>query len=160
MIKAIFSKIVPDFEFNTHFLDEDIDALYRSERRTGKIINGLTMVTLFTACLGLFGLAAFAAQTRTKEIGIRKVLGASTVNITILLSKEFVRFVFIANLIAWPLGYFVMRKWLEGYTYRIDFGLSIFIFSGFAILMLALLTVSFQSVRAAKANPVHSLKDE
>ena len=114
----------------------------------------------FIACLGLFGLASFMAERRTKEIGIRKVLGAKVAGIVLLLSKEFALWVVIANIISWPLAYFISNKWLQGFAYRINLGWEIFIFSTVLALVIAVLTVSYQAVKAAVANPVESLRYE
>ncbi|MFQ5629018.1 MAG: ABC transporter permease [bacterium] len=159
-LRQTFLQIAPDYPFEYHFLDERIDSLYRAEVRTGQIINWFTFLTIFTSCLGLFGLAAFMAQNRTKEIGIRKVLGASVFKIVSLLSTEFAKLVLLANIIAWPIGYFAMRTWLQNYAYRIDLSLRTFVLSASVVLTIALLTVSSQAIKAAIANPVDSLKDE
>ncbi len=148
------------FRFTYNFLDEQIDAFYQSERKIKSILELFTILALFTACLGLFGLASFLAEKRTKEIGIRKVLGASVLEIMLLLSSEFVKWVGIAALIAWPLAYYAMQRWLQTFAYRTAIGFGIFFFSGLAALAIALLTVGFQSVKAARANPVESLRYE
>ncbi|NIO48587.1 MAG: FtsX-like permease family protein [Candidatus Aminicenantes bacterium] len=146
------------FEFN--FLEEAVDRTYRNIERTGKLINNFTVLAVFIACLGLFGLASFMAEQRTKEIGIRKVFGASMSSIILLLMKEFIKYVLIANIFAWPIAYYFMNRWLENFPYRSKFGLDIFIFSVTLTLVLALLTVSYQSIKAAIANPVDSLRYE
>ena len=117
-------------------------------------------MSIFVACLGLLGLAAFLAEEKTKEIGIRKAIGASTGNILVLLSREFTKWVLVANVAAWPLAWFVMRKWLQNFAYQTRMGIELFVISGVAALAVALLTVSFQSIKAALANPVDSLKYE
>jgi putative ABC transport system permease protein len=142
------------------FLDEEFDGLYRAEARLSKIFAGFSFLAIFIACLGLFGLAAFVAEQRTKEIGIRKVLGASVSNIVVHLSKDFARWVLIANLIAWPLGFWFMNDWLATFAYRIDIDWWMFALTGSMTLMVALLTVSTQAFRAALANPVESLRCE
>jgi ABC-type antimicrobial peptide transport system permease subunit len=159
-IKAVFSKIAPDYPFVYRFLDESIDNLYSSERRTGLIMNVFTLLTVLTSCLGLFGLAAFTAQNRKKEIGIRKVLGASVVKIVSLLSSEFSRLVLLSNIIAWPIGFYIMSRWLRNYSYKIHLSLWIFVLAAVTAFVIALLTVSYQSIRASTANPVDSLKYE
>jgi putative ABC transport system permease protein len=141
-------------------LDENIDSLYKTEMRLGSLVKYGALVAIFIACLGLFGLASFTAEQRTKEIGIRKVLGASVANITVLLTKEFTRWVLAANIIAWPVGYFVMRKWLENFAYRIDIPIWAFVFSGLLVLGLSLLIVCHKAIKAALANPVDSLRYE
>jgi putative ABC transport system permease protein len=118
------------------------------------------MIAILIGCLGLFGLASFTAVQRTKEIGIRKVLGASVSGIVALLSKEFLKLVLIANLIAWPVAWFAMSKWLENFAYSIDIGVGTFLLAAALALLIALLTVSYQSIKAALANPVKSLRNE
>ena len=137
-----------------------IDNLYQTERKIGKIFGYFTGLAIFIACLGLFGLASFMAERRTKEIGIRKVLGAKVAGIVLLLSKEFALWVLIANIVSWPLAYFISIKWQQGFAYRIDLGWEIFIFSAVLALVIAVLTVSYQAVKAAVANPVESLRYE
>jgi len=150
----------PEFPFVYQFLDEDYGQLYRSEERIGAITRIFTFLAIFVSCLGLFGLASFMAQRRTKEIGIRKVLGATAPGIVFILSREFTKWIVLANVFAWPVAYFVMRNWLKNFPYRITIGVGIFLFSGFLTLFIALLTVSYQSIKAALANPVQSLKYE
>jgi putative ABC transport system permease protein len=134
--------------------------LYRAEERLGKIFSAFSFLAIFIACLGLFGLASFTAEQRTKEIGIRKVLGASVSNIIFLLSKEFTRWVIVANLIAWPVAYLAMRRWLESFAYRVGITPWAFLLSAFMALVIAFLTVSFQAVKAALANPVDCIRYE
>jgi putative ABC transport system permease protein len=117
-------------------------------------------LAVFVACLGLFGLASFSVQQRTKEIGVRKVLGASVREIVMLLSKEFTKWILAANLIAWPLAYYMMNRWLENFAYRINVKWDIFIFAGILTAVIAFFTISFHSMRAAKSNPVDALKYE
>jgi putative ABC transport system permease protein len=159
-LTATWGKLVPGMPFDYQFLDENIDRLYRTDQRMGKIINSFTILALFIACLGLFGMASFTTQQRTKEIGIRKVLGATVSEITFSLIREFSRWVILANLIAWPLAYFTMNRMLEVYAYRISLDIWIFLAAGAAALVLAVVTVSYQSIRAALANPVESLRYE
>ena len=146
--------------FTYSFLDEDFEKLYVSEQRTGKIFIYFTFFAIFIACLGLFGLITYAAQQRTKEIGIRKVLGASVRGIVTLLSKDFIKLVLIAILIATPIAWYVMNRWLEDFTYRIEIQWWIFVLAGLLALIIALLTVSFQSVKAALMDPVKSLQSD
>ena len=160
IIKAEWEKLAPNEMFQYGFLDEDFDALYRSEQRLGKIFYLFTGIAIFIACLGLFGLAAFISEQRTKEIGIRKALGASELGISALLSKEFVKYVALALLIAIFPAYHIMSGWLESFAYRISISPLVFIISGFIALFIALITVSYQAIKAAKANPVESLKYE
>lgn len=159
-IENAWRGLVPEFPFEFQFLDVHFDRIYRSDQRVEKIINTFTFLTLSIACLGLFGLATFTAEQRTKEIGIRKVLGASISRIIVLLAKEFTKWVIVANIVAWPLGYFVMNKLLQGYAYRIKIGWWMFVFSGGMALLISLITVSFQAFKAARANPVEALKYE
>ena len=159
-IEKTWKKINPVFPFEFNFLDEAFDRTYRNIERTGKLINIFSILAVFIACLGLFGLASFMAEQRTKEIGIRKAIGASVSNIILLQMKEFIQCVLIANIIAWPIAYYFMKRWLENFPYRSKLGLDIFIFSVTLTLVLALLTVSYQSIKAAITNPVDSLRYE
>ncbi len=159
-IEDVYKQFNPEFPFTYRFLDDDYDMMYRTEERSGKIINSFAGFTIFISCLGLFGLASFMAEQKTKEIGIRKVLGASVPTIIRLLSKEFIILVSAANIIAWPAAYFYSQKWLEDFSYRISLGWYVFIISGLTALIIAVLTVSFQSAKAARANPSSSLKYE
>jgi putative ABC transport system permease protein len=146
--------------FEYSFVDENLSSMYQTELRLGKIFGIFSGLAIFIACLGLFGLASFTTEQRTKEIGIRKVLGASVAGIVAMLSKDFLKLVLIANAIAWPLGWYGMRLWLQDYAFRVDMGWWVFALAGAATLFIALLTVSFQAVRAAVANPVRSLRRE
>ena len=143
-----------------HFVDETLDSLYRTEQRLSTIFNLFTILAIFVSCLGLFGLASFMAENRTKEIGIRKVLGASVSNIVLFLSKEFVMLVIIANIIAWPVAYYVMNTWLQNFAYRTNISIWTFVFSTAMALAVALFTISYQSIKAAVAQPVESLRYE
>jgi putative ABC transport system permease protein len=133
---------------------------YLAEQKTGTILNIFALLTIFVACLGLFGLATYTAEQRTKEIGIRKVLGATVTQVTNMLSKEFLRLVCIACVIAFPLAWWAMSKWLQDFAYKIQISWWVFLVAGVAALAVALLTVSFQSIKAALMNPVKSLKAE
>ncbi len=157
---SVWKKYAGDFEFDYRFLDESLDTLYRGEQRVGRIINVFTLLSVFVSCLGLFGLASFMALRRTKEIGIRKVLGASISGVVVLLTKEFSKWVLIANAIAWPLSYLALSGWLREFPYRTDIKLWIFLGTGLMTLLIALLTVSYQSLRAALSNPADSLRYE
>jgi putative ABC transport system permease protein len=159
-ISETWASVVPQFSFEFDFLDDKIDAEYKTDYRIEDIINSFTFLIIFIACLGLFGLASYTAEQRTKEIGIRKVLGSSITNIVILQTKEFSKWILIANIIAWPVAYFAMQSWLEGFAYRAELDLWIFILSGGIALTIAILTVSYQAIKAALANPVESLKYE
>lgn len=148
------------YSFEYFFLDESLDERYRAEKATGTLLKYFTFLAIFISCISLLGLISFIAQQRTKEIGIRKVLGAPVSSIIKLLVKEFVLLVVLANLIAWPLAYFVVKKWLENFAYKADIEFALFALSGGLALIIALLTVSFQSIKAATANPVDSLRYE
>jgi putative ABC transport system permease protein len=146
--------------FEYKFLDETFEKYYLAEERLTQTLGIFSALAIGIACLGLFGLAAFTAEQRTKEIGIRKVLGASVNGIIALLSKDFIKLVLLANLIAWPLAYFAMSNWLQDFAYRIDLGWRVFALAGGLALLIALLTVSVQAAKAALANPVNSLRYE
>ncbi len=146
--------------FQYSFLDDSFDAQYRADERLSKIFSYFSILAIFIACLGLFGLASYTAEQRTKEIGIRKVLGATLSGIVELLTKEFSKWVLFANIIAWPVAYFAMRKWLQGFAYRTSIEFYTFVLSAIIALIIALATVSYQAIRAAKTDPVNSLKYE
>ena len=148
------------YPFEYQFLDEDFHNLYKKEATLGKIFQSMAGLAVFVACLGLLGLASFIAEQRTKEIGIRKVLGSSTAGIVSLLNREFLNSIAVANLIAWPIAYFTMRGWLQKFAYRAEMEVWIFLLSAAIGIAVALLTVSLQTLRAARANPVKSLKHE
>ncbi len=159
-LEKSWKNIFPAYDFSYRFLDEDFNMLYRSEGRMGNLFKYFTVLAVFIACLGLFGLASFMAEQRTKEVGIRKILGASVFNVVKLLSGEFILLVSIANIIAWPAAYFCMREWLKNFAYHTDPGPGLFILTGTLALIIALITVSIQAVKAARANPVDTLKYE
>jgi putative ABC transport system permease protein len=159
-LEAIYQKNLPDSAFEYTFLDQFLNTLYRSEQRTATIVLIFAGLAIFIACLGLFGLAAFTAEQRTKEIGVRKVLGASVASIVTLLSKDFLKLVFIALVIASPLAWWAMNRWLQDFAYKITIDWWVFAGAGLLAVSIALLTVSFQSVKAALKNPVKSLRSE
>ncbi len=159
-LRQRWEAIFPESPFVFSFLDEDLNRLYRAEEKMGQVFGYFTILAVMISCLGLFGLAAFAAEQRTKEIGVRKVLGASVSGIAALLSKEFLKLVLLANLIACPLAYFAMNKWLQDFAYCIDIGWWVFALAGGTALLIALLTVSTQALKAALANPVEALRYE
>lgn len=146
--------------FNYEFVDESFDALFRSEQRLGKVFTVFTMLAILVACLGLLGLASFTAEQKTKEIGIRKALGATVGNVMMLLSKDFTRLVIIAFVIAVPVSFYIMDNWLNNFAYHVEIGFGVFVFSGLISLVIAWLTVSYQSFMAARSNPVRSLRSE
>ena len=155
-----WKNFAPTQPFTYSFLDQDFAALYRTERKTAWIFSGLAGLALLIACFGLFGLAAYTAAQRTKEIGVRKVLGATVASIIMLLSREYLQLVGIAFLIAAPLAYVLMGQWLNDFAYRIDLSWTIFLIAGATALLVAISTVSYQAVRAALADPVQSLRYE
>ncbi len=159
-IENTWNRLIPHYPFGYMFLDEAFDRMYRNEQTIGTLLKYFAVLAVFVACLGLFGLASFTAEQRTKEIGIRKVLGASTSQITLLLCREFFVLVLLANLIAWPAAYFVMNNWLHNYAYKTSLGLFIFFTAMGLALIIAIISVSYQAVRAALGNPVNSLRYE
>jgi putative ABC transport system permease protein len=152
--------MAPGQPFSYSFMDDDFNGIYKSEQRTGKISLSFSLLAICIACLGLFGLAAYAAEQRTKEIGIRKVLGASVSNIIALLSTDFLRLVLLAALITFPLAWWAMHSWLQDFAYRISIGWDTFLLASLLSVGIALLTVSFQAVKAAVSNPVKALRSE
>jgi len=159
-IKTKWKELDPAHPFDYSFMDQTFDQIYRNEEKLSQIFSAFSFLAIFIACLGLLGLAIFMGETRTKEIGIRKVLGASAGNIFFLLSKEFVLLVLMGNLFAWPIAYILMRKWLQNFAYQININPWVFLISAAIALMVALGTVSFQAVKAASADPVKSLRYE
>ena len=159
-IEALWKEFAPDQQFNYSFLDDELNRLYQSEQLMGTLFRYFSGLTIFIACLGLLGLVSFKAEQRTKEIGIRKVLGATVPGIVWLLSKEFTKWILISNIIAWPIAYYAMHEWLQSFAYRTNLGIGIFILSGLAAFVIALLTVSYQSIKSALADPVDSLRYE
>ncbi len=159
-IEQIWNEVAPGQPFSYRFMDESFNTTFEAEQRLGKIFIVFTVLSILIACLGLFGLAAFNAQKRTKEIGIRKVLGASVGQITYRLTADFLKMVGIAVLIAIPIGWFAMNKWLEDFSYRIEIGWWVFVLAAFIAVAIAIITVSYQSIKAAIVNPVKSLRTE
>jgi len=160
LLESEWKTFAPTMPFEYKFLDEGFDEQYLAEQRLGKIFLIFSVLTIFIACIGLLGLAAFATEQRTKEIGVRKVLGASVPNLVALLSKDFSKWVLLANLIAWPVAYFAMNEWLQDFAYRINIGWWVFALAGGLAFLIALLTVSTQAIKAALANPVEALRYE
>ena len=159
-IKDVYDGFVSDFPFEYSFLDNEFESLYKSEERLGLIFSYFAGLAIIISCMGLFGLATYSAEQRTKEIGIRKVLGATIPGIIGLLSKEFLILVSIANIIAWPVAYYAINLWLQNFAYKVDISLTIFLVAGFGTLVIALLTILFKAVTAARANPVKALRYE
>jgi putative ABC transport system permease protein len=159
-IQKTWNKINPDSPFDYSFLDQDFQKNYIKEERTSELIQYFTLIAIVIACMGLFGLATFTAEQRVKEIGVRKVLGASVSQIVALLSKDFMKLVIVSIVVSSPIAYYIMSKWLQGFAYRIDIQWWVFIMAGAAATLIALLTVSYQAVKAAIANPVNSLRSE
>jgi putative ABC transport system permease protein len=159
-MKETWNSFVPAYPFDFSFLDATLDQLYRHEQRESMLFIIFGFLSIFIACLGLFGLAAFSAEQRAREIGVRKVMGATVASVTGLLSGEFVKLVLLSNLLAWPVAYFAMTRWLHNYAYRIEINLWTFAAAGGLALIIALATVSTQAIKAALANPVESLRYE
>jgi len=159
-IESAAMKFSPDYLFDYSFLDEHFDRQYRLDKRIGTIFQYFSFIAVFISCLGLFGLAAFMVQQRTKEISIRRVLGASKSYIMMLLSKEFLLLILSANLIAWPASWFVIRKLMESYAYKTDVTIWVFLTAGLAALILTFITISFQTYKAARTNPAETLRYE
>jgi putative ABC transport system permease protein len=157
---ATWKRIVPGVPYEVHFLDENYRRLYASEQRLGTVMNLFSGIAIVLACLGLFGLSSYAAKQRVKEIGIRKVLGASLGNLAFLLSAGFVRLALIAMLIAFPLAWWAMHSWLQDFVFRVDIGPWVFVLAGVMVLLVTLATVSIQAVKTALLNPVKNLKVE
>jgi putative ABC transport system permease protein len=159
-IERLYKDLAPGQPFDYTFMDEDFNNLYRTEHRMGVIAISFSSLAILIACLGLFGLAAYAAEQRTKEIGIRKVLGATVSNITAMLSKDFLKLVIVAAVIAFPLAWWVMHSWLQDFAYRTNISWWVFIMAGGVAALIAIVTVSFQTIKAAIMNPVKSLRTE
>ncbi len=158
--KRIIKKYAPNFTFEYSFLDNEFDSNYRDEFRMRKMFTLFTLLAIFIACMGLFGLASFMTERRTKEIGIRKAIGASSPKIIVMLSSQFLKWVLFSNIIAWPLVYFLLEKWLQNFAYHVDINLLYFILASVLTLIIALTTVFYKAYSAAKVNPVNSLRYE
>ena len=159
-IETVYKTFNAETPFSLSFLDERYDALYRSEQGAEKVSRYFAVIGILISCLGLYGLVSYTAEQRTKEIGIRKVLGATVANVMTLLSQDFLKLVLVANLLAWPVAWFAMNNWLQDFAYRIDISWWVFAMAGGLALVIALLTVSTQAIRAALANPVEALRYE
>jgi putative ABC transport system permease protein len=159
-LTSTWKSVAGDQEFEYRFLDEALNLAYRQEQRLGNIARYASFLSIFIACMGLFGLATLTVVRRTREIGIRKVLGANAGKIVTLLSKDFVYLVMIASVIAFPIAWWALSKWLEDFSYRIDISWVVFILAAFFVLVISLATVGFQALRAAMMNPTKSLRTE
>ena len=152
--------MAPSQPFDYSFMDEEFNNLYTTEQRTGHIFITFAVLAILIACLGLFGLVTYAAEQRTKEIGIRKVLGANVTNIVTMISKDFLKLVLIASVIAFPVAWWAMNKWLQDFAYRVNISWWVFVLAACIAVLIALMTISFQAIKAAIANPVKSLRTE
>ena len=159
-IEGVWKQVNSLAPFEYHFLDETVEAQYENEHQLQSLFGYLASIAIIISCLGLFGLASFTAERKTKEIGIRKAMGATTFKMVSMLSKEFTRWIIFANIFAWPIAYYAMNKWLQSYEYRTNIGFFVFVLAGVIALIIALITTSYQAFKAAKANPVDSLRYE
>jgi ABC-type antimicrobial peptide transport system permease subunit len=159
-IRSVWEKFNPNHPLEYSFLDESFNQLYRAEMQMSSLFRAFSILAVFISCLGLFGLSAFMVEKRMKEIGVRKVFGASVSNIILLLTSSFTRWVLLANLFAWPVAYFAMHHWLANYAYRAEFGISLFLLAGGLSILVAVFTVAFQSLKAALSNPIDTIKYE
>ncbi|MCK4932574.1 MAG: ABC transporter permease [Candidatus Aminicenantes bacterium] len=157
-LRSTWEEVVPNRSFDFFFLDDELDKLYHAEEQMGRVFGVFTILAIVIACLGLFALASFTTELRTREIGIRKVLGAQAFGIVILLSKEFAKWVLIANVIAWPVAFYIMERWLDGFAHRTVIGIPTFIVAAILAFAISILTVSFQAFKAALSDPVKSLR--
>ena len=160
LFRSIWKEVYPGAPFSYSFLDDSIAAIYKNEEKTETLMNVATAITTFISCMGLFGLSLFAASQRTKEISIRKVLGAGVLQITSLLTREFVVLIGLSLIIASPVAWYITHRWLDDFIYRAPVSIWTFLLSGGIVTMLGLLTVSIQTIKAATANPVRNLRGE
>lgn len=159
-LRTKWSELYPNQTFDYYFLDDSLATLYESDGRLSRIFSSFTLFAIFIACLGLFGMSSFTAEQRTKEIGIRKVLGASVSGVVVLLAKDFLKLVLFANILAWPIAYLAMKEWTKGFAYQAGIGVEMFVITGVLAAVIALLTVSFQSIKAALSHPINAIKYE
>ncbi|MEX1239938.1 MAG: FtsX-like permease family protein [Cyclobacteriaceae bacterium] len=155
-----WKQFIPVDPLNYNFVDENLARLYVAEEKTNVASVIFSSIAIFIACIGLFGLAAFVTEQRTKEIGIRKVLGATSTQVVLLVSREFALWVLISNILAWPVAWYVMKGWLNNFAFRTEISIGYFVLAGAVTFLIAILTVGFHALRAAEANPVQSLKHE
>ena len=159
-IEKICKELTPGYPVSISFLDERYDRIYRDEKKLGTLFNLFASLAIIISCLGLFGLASYLAERRTKEIGVRKVLGSSVSNLVYLLSVDFIKWVLVANIIAFPIAWYAMHKWLQSYAYRTPLSVGLFILTGSLTFIIAFLTVGYQTIKAANSNPIKALKYE
>jgi putative ABC transport system permease protein len=159
-IQSTWKTIFPEHPFEYQFLDDHFKEVYRTDAQITQMVGILAALAILISCLGLFGLASYSAERRIKEIGVRKVLGASISNIVNLLSRHFIKLVLIANLIAWPIAWITVNRWMQDYAYRLPMSWWVFLLAGIVALVIALVTVSLLAAKAAMANPVESLRTE
>lgn len=159
-ITKCWDEVYPDYIYDYHVLEETLEAQYSSEKRTSVIIKIFTFIAIVIACLGLYGLVSFMLVQRTKEVGIRKAMGASMLSLVMLVSKQFLKLVIISCVLAWPVAYYLMKNWLQNYVYKIDLHIGVFIISGLLLVMITFITILFQSIKVARTNPVDVLKYE
>jgi putative ABC transport system permease protein len=159
-VEQTWKSMAPGQQFSYSFMDDDFNRIYESEQHIGKIVVSFSVFAIFIACLGLFGLVTYAAEQRTREIGVRKVLGASVSGIVGMLSKDFMKLVLLAALIAFPFAWWAMYKWLQDFAYRITISWWIFVAAALLTIVIALATICFQAIKAALMNPVKSLRTE
>ena len=160
IIESTWKKVLPEYPFSYQFLDDHFKELYRTDAQVSGLVAIMAGLAILISCLGLFGLASFSAEKRTKEIGIRKILGASVRDVVFLLSKHFVALVLIANVIAWPLAWLALHRWIQDYAYRVTISWWVFVLAGASALVIALATVSYHAISAALSNPVKALRAE
>ncbi|MCL5020208.1 MAG: FtsX-like permease family protein, partial [Bacteroidetes bacterium] len=159
-LTATWREFSPDFPIQYYFLDQALAREYRSEDQFETAFFWFSLFAIFIACLGLFGLTAYTVEQRTKEISVRKILGATTTGITFMLSRQFIALVLFSNIIAWPVAYYVANNWLQNFAYRINISPLVFLLSGAMALVIALVTVSSHAIKAATANPIENLRYE
>jgi ABC-type antimicrobial peptide transport system permease subunit len=159
-IEEVFAKVYPDLVIDYEFLDKTIEQFYEDEILFSRLMVTFSLISIFIGCLGIFGLSAFLALNRTKEIGIRKVLGASSTSIVKLLSADFLKLVLIASIVAWPVAYYFMHKWIEDFAYRISIGWEIFLSGAVVTVLIALIAISYNAIKASLANPIKSIRYE
>ena len=159
-VEAVWNSVFPDNPFEFFFMDEFFNRQYQSDMQFNAVFIGFAGFAIFVACLGLFGLVSFTAEQNRKQIGIRKVLGASVFKVVVLLAKDYTKLIIVALFIAFPLGYILMKSWLQGFAYQTSITAEIFVFGAVLIFIIAIVTVSFKSIGAATTNPVNALRED